>query len=148
MPGDFFLNYFANPWVKLLAHSPLHGLVDKSVVLITFTLKKSGRTITVPANYLQDGREVDIISLRRRTWWRNLKGGAAVLVQLAGKKHNGWAIVMEELPKVAEVMEKFGEANPEYARMMGLQTYGEGKAARKDLLNLARERVAVKITLS
>ena len=148
MPRDFFLNYFANPWVKLLAHSPLHGLIDKNVLLVTFTGRKSGRTITVPANYLQDGREVDIISLRRRNWWRNLKGGAAVLVQLAGKRHNGWAIVMEEPQKVAEMMDKFSEANFEYARLMGKQTGSEGKAARKDLSNLARERVAVKITLS
>jgi hypothetical protein len=148
MPGDFFLNYFANPWVKLLAQSPLQGLVDKGVLLVTFTGRKSGRIITVPANYLQDGREVDIISLRRRIWWRNLKGGAAVLVQLAGKKHNGLTIIIEEPQKVAEMMEIFGRTNPEYALSMGLQMDGEGKAARNDLLNLARERVAIKITLS
>jgi hypothetical protein len=66
MLRDFLMNTIANPLIKLLVRTPLHKLVDDGVVLITYTGRKSGKTITVPVNYLQVGHDLHIISFRSR----------------------------------------------------------------------------------
>jgi hypothetical protein len=101
MPQINLMNSLANPFVKLLASSPLHNLTDEKVVLITFTGRKSGKTKTVPVNYLLINKTLHIISLRNRNWWRNLKGGASIEVLLKGVKQNAWADLVEDQQKVA-----------------------------------------------
>ncbi len=85
-----------NSFVKLMLRSPLHGMIDNGVMLITVTGRKSGKPITTPVNYLPLGDSLAIVSLRERTWWRNLRrrtspseDGAAVTVRLKGKDAPG-----------------------------------------------------------
>jgi hypothetical protein len=40
--------------MKRLLRSPLHGIVGRSFMLITFTGRKSGRAYTTPVQYVQD----------------------------------------------------------------------------------------------
>jgi deazaflavin-dependent oxidoreductase (nitroreductase family) len=148
MLRDFFMNTIVNPLIKLLIRTPLHKLVDDGVVLITYTGRKSGKTITVPVNYLQVGHDLHIISFRSRNWWRNIKGGASVDVQLKGKRRSGWAVLVEKPLSVAKELDLFCRRNPDYANHLGLEKIENGKQSQIGLLKAAREQVAVKITLS
>jgi deazaflavin-dependent oxidoreductase (nitroreductase family) len=148
MLRDFLMNTIANPLIKLLVRTPLHKLVDDGVVLITYTGRKSGKTVTVPVNYLLVDRDLHIISLRSRNWWRNIKGGASVEVRLKGKRRSGWAVLVEKPQLVAKELDLFCWRNPEYARHLGLEKIEPGNQNQIGLLKAARERVAVKITLS
>ena len=73
-----------NPIVILLLHSPLHSLMDKSTILITFTGRKSGKTYTIPVSYVRDGDTLMMISQREHSWWKNLRGGAQGYALFAG----------------------------------------------------------------
>ncbi len=143
-----FMNTIANPFVKLLAHSSLHHLVDKNVVLITYTGRKSGLTKTVPVNYLLEEKTIHVISVRNRNWWRNLKGGATVEVLLKGKMRNAWAVLLEDRKKVAEELHLICKHNPKYAQYLNIKLNANGIPNPKDLLEAARNRVAVIIKLS
>lgn len=46
--------------MKAVSHSPLHGLLSRQLLLVTFTGRKSGKTFTTPAMY---GQETDIVRL-------------------------------------------------------------------------------------
>jgi hypothetical protein len=148
MVGNFLMNHLVNPLVRFLAHTPLHKLVDEGVLLVTFTGRKSGRTISVPVNYLQKGKEIHIISLRSRNWWRNLKGGASVEVLLNGRQLNGWAVLMMDKQNVSAELKLFCEANPKYPQYVGINRDEQGNILQTELLKASRERVAVKISLS
>jgi hypothetical protein len=65
-----------NPLLTWLLRSPLHGLVSNNTLLTTVIGCKSGSNITLPVNYVDMGEELLTVSFRRRTWWRNLRGGA------------------------------------------------------------------------
>src|SRR5436309_15102731 len=73
-----------NPFVIALLRSPLHGLLDKHTMLITITGRKSGKRYTFPVSYMREGENLLVISQKDRAWWKNLRGGAQVLVFLQG----------------------------------------------------------------
>jgi hypothetical protein len=142
------MNTFANPFVKLLSRSPFHNLLDEKVVLITYTGRNSGKTNTVPVNYLLINKTLHVISLRNRIWWRNLKGGASVEVYLKGKKQNAWADLVEDQQKVALELDLFCKHNPKYAQFLNIHLNENGITDPKELLESSGNRIAVIIKIS
>lgn len=78
-----------NRSMKMILRSPVHGIVSKTVLLITFTGRKSGKTYTTPVSYSQDGGRVTIFT--HASWWKNLAPSAAVTLQLQGRELQGLA---------------------------------------------------------
>ncbi len=62
-----------NSAMKFVLRSPAHGMVSKTILLITFTGRKSGQTFTTPVSYSQSGGQVTIFT--HALWWKNLRGG-------------------------------------------------------------------------
>jgi len=44
-----------NPLIITILHSPLHSMMSKATMLITFTGRKSGKQYTTPVSYSQEG---------------------------------------------------------------------------------------------
>jgi deazaflavin-dependent oxidoreductase (nitroreductase family) len=101
--------YVINPLVKALLRSPLHFLASDSLVLVTFTGRKSGREFTTPVGYEQRNGTLYVTSQTDRVWWRNLRGGAPVTVRLRGGRRRGHADVVEDDDAVAEYVHGFIE---------------------------------------
>ena len=76
-----------NKFPALLLRSPLHRLISKSVLLITFTGRKSGKKYTTPITYLRDGDTV--LMTTDSPWWKNLRGGALVTLRIRGREYVG-----------------------------------------------------------
>lgn len=87
------LNRIANPFVSLILRSPLHGMLSRSLLLMTVTGRRSGRPLTFPVQYVRRGDDLLVVSRANRRWWRNLEGGAPVTVLLRGKTREGIAEV-------------------------------------------------------
>jgi len=88
-----------NPLVRLLARSPLHEMLDGSVVLLHVTGRKTGRRYDIPVNYTDiDGR----LTLVTIAGWRvNLRGGADVEVTRRGCRRRMHALLEEDPASVA-----------------------------------------------
>ncbi len=78
---------FVNRAMKFILRSPAHGMVSKTVLLITFTGCKSGKSYTTPVSYSQTGDQVIIFT--HATWWKNLCSGAAVSLRIRGQDLRG-----------------------------------------------------------
>jgi deazaflavin-dependent oxidoreductase (nitroreductase family) len=76
-------------------------------LVITVTGRKTGRLYSVPVNYSQSGDKVTIISRRDRTWWRNLRGGAEVILRQRGRDVRGRATVIEDDEGVVTALTDF-----------------------------------------
>ena len=48
-----------------LLRSPLHGVMSKRVLLVTFTGRKSGKAYTTPVSYMREG---DIVFFTDSPW--------------------------------------------------------------------------------
>jgi F420H(2)-dependent quinone reductase len=84
-----WLRTILNPLAKSILRSPLHGVMSHSLMLITFTGRRSGKHYTTPISYAQQGQTL-LLGVGG-PWWKNLRGGAPVQVRLRGKTCAGRA---------------------------------------------------------
>lgn len=80
---------YVNQAMKFVFRSPVHGVISKSILLITFTGRKSGKTYTTPVSYSPQGDQVYVFT--PTTWWKNLRGGAPVTLRIQGRELKGLA---------------------------------------------------------
>lgn len=137
-----------NPIMIWLLKSPLHGMISKSVMLVTVIGRKSGRSISTPTNYIRDENTLWVISWRERTWWRNLRRGAYVRVLLAGRGAEGHGQVIEEEKAVAQSLQDYYRKVPQYAKYVGIGLDAAGLPVYRDCERAAQKMVVVRIVLS
>jgi hypothetical protein len=49
---------YVNAAMKFVLRSPVHGMVSQTVLLFTFTGRKTGKVFTTPVSYSRDGDQV------------------------------------------------------------------------------------------
>ncbi|MBN2502998.1 MAG: nitroreductase family deazaflavin-dependent oxidoreductase [Anaerolineales bacterium] len=87
MPESATVPPVVNRTMKFVLRSPLHAMVSKTILLITFTGRKSGKTYTTPVNYSQTGDKVSIFT--HATWWKNLRNDTPVSLRIQGRELQG-----------------------------------------------------------
>ena len=89
-----------NAPVVALTNSPRWGkFLGGSFANVTYTGRKSGRTVSLPVNYRRRGDDV-VINVGMpdaKTWWRNFLGeGAPLRIMLDGRDRAGHAIARRD----------------------------------------------------
>ena len=77
--------FLINPFVALLARSPLHFIISHQVLVIQFQGRRSGKSYLVPVSYHQHASSYTCVTLRSNIWWRNLKDISHTQIWLKGK---------------------------------------------------------------
>ena len=99
MPEPFFV--VINKILGILLRSPIHGLWSGNLLLITFRGRKSGKKFTTPLRYIRVDDAVQCFSTAHPVWWKNLRGGADVVLRLTGKDRPFCADVIEnDAPRI------------------------------------------------
>ena len=137
-----------DPVTAFILKSPLHGLLDRNLMLVTVTGRKSGTHYTTPVNYLIDGETLLTVSLRSRTWWRNLRSGGPIEVRLKGRSVSARGEVCAEDDSVTQNLKHYLELAPNIARYMGVQLRPDGQLNCDDIAKAARDRVMVQVHLN
>jgi deazaflavin-dependent oxidoreductase (nitroreductase family) len=131
-----------NGFVTLLLHSPFQGALSANTMLITVTGRKTGKEITTPVNYYQEGDTVWVISRRERTWWRNARHGASVKLYLRGKDLRGVSNVLEEEDGVVNGLGHYIQHFPASAKYLKVRM-DQGIPNADDLRNAAGNEIVV-----
>src|SRR5512139_81759 len=127
--------------MKLVLRSPVHGMVSKTVLLITFTGRKSGKTYTTPVDYSQDGDQVTIFT--HANWWKNLRGGTPVTLRIRGRELQGLAEpVAEDKGAVAAGLTTHLRKVPSDARYYGV-TFDDHRNPRAEEVERAAQSVVM-----
>ena len=132
--------------MKLVLRSPVHGMVSKSILLISFTGRKSGKTYTTPVSYSQSGDQVTIFT--HAAWWKNLGSGAPVTLRLRGQELRGLAEpVAVDKQAIAAGLAAHLRKVPSDAQYYGV-TFDEQKNPRTDEVEQAvRTVVMIRVQL-
>jgi hypothetical protein len=138
------LSNLYNPLLALLLKSPFHRLASQSLMLVTVSGRRSGRRLTLPVNYLQDGDTLFVLSSAGRSWWRNLRGGAPVRLRLDGRELSGSGDVLDNEACVSLVLKAWMRRVPAYAGMLGVRLDQAGRPDPSDLVRAAAGRVVVR----
>jgi deazaflavin-dependent oxidoreductase (nitroreductase family) len=146
----WFMNNIANPFVKLILRSPFHAWMSAAVLLITYRGRKSGREYTLPVQYVQDGDHIYIFPgyAEKKTWWRNLKGGADVQVLLKGQTRRGRGILLERDADAEEILEAFGlylRQFPPSAKIHHVRFEADGGVNADDLREAVKSILMIKV---
>jgi deazaflavin-dependent oxidoreductase (nitroreductase family) len=132
-----------NPIMEWLLKSPLHPLVSKNTMLITYKGRKSGKLYTTPVNYSRDGDVFTTTSYRQRVWWRNLRGGVPVSIRAQGKDLKGVADVVEDDEAVTSHLSAYLHKAPRVARYFNVRIDPDGQPNPDEVAEAAKERVIV-----
>lgn len=89
-----------NLLVRTIVESAWLGvLVGRWMTVITYTGRRSGRTVSIPVGYARDGDDL-VIAVdmpERKTWWRNFQGdGQLITVRLEGADRPGRAVARRD----------------------------------------------------
>jgi deazaflavin-dependent oxidoreductase (nitroreductase family) len=133
-----------NPVVKLLLKSPLHFLSSRSLMLITFTGRKSGREFTTPVRYVRTEETVRCFTSSENQWWRNLRGGADVVLRTEGQNAPYHAVVIENNPEeVKQQLQHYLALFPQDAAYHDIRLNNDKSLVTADLEAAARNAIVV-----
>lgn len=135
-----------NALISLLLRSPLHGLVSRSCVLLSFRGRKSGRTYTFPVGYFShEGDTVEIIPLHN--WWRNLYGNVPVILWFKGRKYRAIADASHGDEMTIKEVQRLIQASPALIRVCQVERDGAGQPKPESVRQVAQSLVLVRIRL-
>ncbi len=138
-----------NPIIKALLRSPLHRLVSKHLMLLTFEGRKTGRTYSVVVGRHEvDGTLVVPTGTMGRRWRLNFRGGTPVVVTIEGRHLRGRGELVEDPEKVARIhrllLERLGLKN---ARRLGLRVNADRWPTKEELKTIFAGRGVICIEL-
>ena len=137
---------FLNRTMKLILRSPVHGMVSKTILLITFKGRKSGKSYTTPVSYSQNGDQVTIFT--HATWWKNLRNGTPISLRLRGRELQGLAkTVAEDKQAVAAGLSAHLRKVPSDARYYGVTFDEQNNPNPAEVEQAAQTVVMVRIQL-
>jgi len=132
--------------MKLVLRSPMHGMVSKTTLLITFTGRKSGKTYTTPVSYSQSADQISIFT--HATWWKNLVGGAPVTLRIRGRELQGLAEpVAEDKQAIAAGLTAHLRKVPFDARFYGITFDDHGNPRAEEVEKAVQTVVMIRIRL-
>lgn len=141
MPGRI-----SNFFMKTIVNSPLHPLLGNRFAVITVEGRKSGKQYSTPINVGRDGETFTAVSLRNRTWWRNLQGGRQAQLRVSGRQYTVCGDVLEDHDAVVDGLTQYFKQNPGYARYFGVRLASDGRPSGEDLDRAADERVIIRFS--
>ncbi len=137
---------FVNKAMKFVLRSPLHALVSKSVLLISFTGRVSGKTFTTPVSYSQSGDRVTVFT--HAAWWKNLRGDTPITLRIRGQELVGFAEpVAGDKPAIAEALAGHLREVPSDARYYGVTFDPAGNPRTEEVEKAVQTVVMIPIRL-
>jgi deazaflavin-dependent oxidoreductase (nitroreductase family) len=149
----WFMNKIANPFVRLVLRSPLHGLFSAALLLIAYRGRKTGKQYSLPVQYVQDANHIYIIpgAPEQKIWWRNLQAGAPVQVTLRGKTLTGNGILLKQDTDAEIILKGFGlylQRFPALVKFYNVRSEANNTFNPEDVCKAAERVVMIRVELS
>jgi len=139
----------ANPFIKALLRSPLHGQMSGSVAILHFRGRKSGREFETPLSYVREDGTVFLLSAQTTVWWKNLREeGTPVTLEIAGESLNGKTKLWEgDSEALRARVHRYISALPRDAKFYAIDLDANQNPVEESLAKVAPDLVFVEVTL-
>ncbi len=131
--------------MKAMINSPLRSLHGDSFAVITVTGRKTGRSISTPINVSRDEGSYIVVSMRHRTWWRNLSGDTLARLRVSGRTFAVRGEIIEDPGAVGDEQRKYFKRYPDYAKHFNINLTPEGDLDPDGLQRAAEERLVIRL---
>lgn len=140
---DSLTKWVINPVMRRFLN---RGIGSKTLMMLEFTGRRSGRSYSFPVGYMQNGKTLFCYS--PFSWWRNLRGGAPVTVVLRGDKLRGVADVCTDTDEIATGLDTYLRHNPGDARFYRVKLDKDRQPIPQDIAQAAKDNVQIRIELA
>jgi hypothetical protein len=138
-----------NPTMRMLLRSPLHFFCSKSLMLITFTGRRSNKQFTTPVRYIRTENRIRCFTSSENQWWRNLRDGADVILRIEGKDAHYHAIAIFDDPaRVRQGLEDYLKVFPQDAAYHDIRLTRDKGLVSEDLDRASTMAVIVEAQLA
>lgn len=135
-----------NPITKAILRSPLHRIISRRIMIITFTGRRTGKKYATPVSYWQDDSVV--LCATNSIWWRNIGDGAPVMVHIKGLDFHGNAIaIADDQTRKAELLQQLLQGIPGEAAFYGIKLDENSMPVMEDVERAAEKAVVIRIEL-
>ena len=125
---------FMSPVTRFFLAGPLHRLMSRNLLLVSFSGRVTGRSYKTPVSYVRDGG--DLLIPGGGKWWKNLAAGP-VSVRLKGEWRRVTAQVISDREVMAESLARMIDLKPIVSLFTGIR---RGPDRLPDPESLDRER--------
>ena len=133
-----------NPVMRFLLRSPAHGILSDSLMLITFTGRKSGKQFTTPVRYIQAGDTIKCFTAAENQWWRNLRSGARVSLLIKGQLNDYQAhAIFDDPTAIKQQLVSYLSLFPQDAAYHEIRLNKDKSLDEQDLEEAARNAIVV-----
>jgi deazaflavin-dependent oxidoreductase (nitroreductase family) len=136
---------FGNFFMKAIINSPFHSLLGESFAVITFEGRKSGKHYSTPVNVAHVDGTWTVISMRERTWWRNLRGGRKAQLRVSGQRLQVRGEVVEDSTEVLAGLTNYFSQYPGFTRYFNIHPGSDGQPDKEELERAAGGRVLIRL---
>ncbi|HEY7813975.1 MAG TPA: hypothetical protein VIC62_12100 [Nakamurella sp.] len=137
-----------NPFVRLALRSPLHRLLNDSVLMLHVVGRSTGHRYDIPVGFTDLGDR--LITVTQHRWRRNLRGGVDLDITRFGRRLPMHAELDEDPTSVAaavrQVLQRFGA--PAVRRRMGIVVDAGAAPSQTELVDAIRDFDLGMITLT
>lgn len=107
-----------NPVIAGVLRSPLHQLLSRNLLLLTYVGTKSGRRRTLPLSYVMVGERLYLCT-RSSRWWRQLRNGRPVGLRFCGRQVEATPTIVDlSSAEALDALRAFLTANPKTGEML------------------------------
>jgi hypothetical protein len=113
-----------NPLVAWVLRSPLHPVLDRVLLMLRVTGRRTGRQYWIPVGYQRDGDTITVLVSKapRKQWWRNYRDPGPADVLLHGRTLHGRAHVLSTgSTAFREAIERTFRRVPGLGRQFGIR---------------------------
>jgi deazaflavin-dependent oxidoreductase (nitroreductase family) len=138
-----------NPPVRALLRSPIHALASRSLAILNYRGRKSGRAFSTPLSFVRDGALVRLLSSHNTTWWKNFRAGPTpVEIEIARKTFTGTARLFDSDSEMLRGgVRAFLTALPRDAGIYGIGLDKDRKPRESEIEKAAHHVILVEIEL-
>ena len=141
-----FIILALNKMISRILRSPLHGVLSKSTLVLSFRGAKSGKQFTFPVGYYDlQGKNLFVIPLHR--WWTNLRGNVPVTIWLKGRKYQGVADASQGDERTVQELQRLIGASANLIRLYKIPHNAQGQLDHDRLSQVAHALPLVRIRL-
>ena len=141
--------FLINPFVALLARSPLHFIISSQVLVIKFKGRRSGKAYLVPVSYHEHESSYTCVTLRSNIWWRNLKDISHTQIWLKGKLMDVQIDLEFNNDQIVEnTLRDLVTSNKVDAYFAKIKLNKDGSPNTEDLIKAAKLHTVLKFTIT
>ncbi len=129
---------------QAIKNSPLNDLLGHDTAVVTITDRKSGKVLTLRADYFHDGSTIYLIGKKDDLRWKNLDQGALVIIRIKDNEYNGWAQVLKDRKVCLQALSKQPEILMDFSQKQKIASGDSKNVSSEDLVDFFQKYLVIK----